>query len=417
MLETKSVDNLTHTLAGILVAEAVCQLRARRALPSARFRRLAWAASVIGNNLPDADFAYVAITPGKLGYLLHHRGHTHTVVVGLLLAALTFWVMRLFVRRKGGLSSMDLRWLGALTLFGPLLHMAMDASNVYGVHPFWPLYDGWVYGDSIFIIEPLFWCFAVPAVLFAARSLWLRIPLALLAGATLVLPWVTGLVARPMRFVIATLLVATFAVLWRRGATARVVVGIGGSAVVFATFVAGGALARRQLATAVTQRFGDETVRDLVLSPFPGSPECWTAIAVTTTPRDVMVLRRAVVAALPGVHAANACPSLPDAITAPLSRVEAADSAAVAWRGEFRARREALAALDETSCHAAAFFRFARVPFWISEPGRLIVGDLRFDNQRGLGFAELQVPQPEAACPPHVPPWTPPRSDLLAPAK
>ena len=49
MLETKSVDNLTHTLAGILVAEAVCQLRARRALPSARFRRLAWAASVPGS--------------------------------------------------------------------------------------------------------------------------------------------------------------------------------------------------------------------------------------------------------------------------------------------------------------------------------------------------------------------------------
>ena len=44
-------------------------------------------AGIIAANLPDLDLAYSWITPPPIGYLLHHRGHTHTVVglVGLAL--------------------------------------------------------------------------------------------------------------------------------------------------------------------------------------------------------------------------------------------------------------------------------------------------------------------------------------------
>ncbi len=47
-------------------------------------------------------------------------------------------------------------------LFTPLLHIAMDFTNNYGVHPFWPVDNRWFYGDSVFIIEPLFWAACAP---------------------------------------------------------------------------------------------------------------------------------------------------------------------------------------------------------------------------------------------------------------
>jgi hypothetical protein len=57
---------------------------------------------------------------------------------------------------------------------------------------------------------------------------------------------------------------------------------------------------------------------------------------------------------------------------------------------------------------AAAFLRFARVPFWLHEGGRAsLIGDLRFDRSSALEFAELLL-VPEPPCPRNVPPWLPP---------
>ena len=49
-------------------------------------RRLFYAAGIVAANLPDLDLFYTAVTPAPLGYLLHHRGHTHTLV-GLVVQA------------------------------------------------------------------------------------------------------------------------------------------------------------------------------------------------------------------------------------------------------------------------------------------------------------------------------------------
>ncbi|MGZ8493955.1 MAG: metal-dependent hydrolase, partial [Gemmatirosa sp.] len=82
------MDNVTHSLAGLLLAESAVQLRARRtgAAPSPRFRAVAAVASMIAANLPDADLLYTGVGGDRLTYMLHHRGHTHTVVVALLAA-------------------------------------------------------------------------------------------------------------------------------------------------------------------------------------------------------------------------------------------------------------------------------------------------------------------------------------------
>src|SRR5262245_59270863 len=99
---SNAMDNVTHALFGVLVAEAL-----HRTVPPSepglaprdRRRSLVWLL-VAGSNLPDLDFVYARITPGKLGYLLHHRGHSHTFVAALAFGALLFFTARVVLRRR-----------------------------------------------------------------------------------------------------------------------------------------------------------------------------------------------------------------------------------------------------------------------------------------------------------------------------
>ncbi|HKE93652.1 MAG TPA: hypothetical protein VKB34_05035, partial [Povalibacter sp.] len=61
----------------------------------------------------------------------------------------------------------------------------------------------------------------------------------------------------------------------------------------------------------------------------------------------------------------------------------------------------------------AAFLRFSRVPWTLRREHAWIIGDLRFDREPELGFAELELVDGQERCPRHVPPWIEPRSDLL----
>ena len=126
---------------------------------------------MLSNNIPDFDALYTWITTKPLGSLLHHRGHTHTLVLALPLGLLSLLPVVGWARRRvWALTSLDWRWLVGLALAGGLLHIAFDSSNSYGVHPFWPFYDGWFYGDSIFIIEPFLWAAMAPPLYFAVET-------------------------------------------------------------------------------------------------------------------------------------------------------------------------------------------------------------------------------------------------------
>src|SRR5882724_6667544 len=164
------MDNVTHALAGVLVAEAVCVWR-RPSEESGRFRTAALWTSALANNLPDLDFVYRGITPGKIGYLLHHRGHTHTVPGALALGALCLAGVTVWSRLRGvRFDARDFRTLAGLAGAGSLLHLFFDFQNNYGVHPFWPFDANWYYGDTLFIVEPLLLCVAVPVLALLART-------------------------------------------------------------------------------------------------------------------------------------------------------------------------------------------------------------------------------------------------------
>src|SRR5690606_5175852 len=169
-LARRVMDNLPPTLARLLLVKAGLADRPR-ALPEAtrRARVVLVTASALAQNPPDFAFLYAGITPGKLGYLLHHRGHTHTLPVALV-PALPLKAAARALLARGRPPAFDPRALFGLTLLGPVLHIAMDFSNNYGVHPFWPFDNRWFYGDAVFSVEPWLWVAAFPALIASTRG-------------------------------------------------------------------------------------------------------------------------------------------------------------------------------------------------------------------------------------------------------
>ena len=145
------MDNIAHSLAGMAVAKF-----GRRKLPQSAHRSLMWA-GIVASNLPDLDIlTSLTFEGGKLNYLMHHRGHTHTLIIALPLGLLIGWI----ACRLGRLTAKEklpvLPYVAVSTV-AIALHLLMDYWNIYGVHLFWPFHSGWQYGDSVFIVEPLLW--------------------------------------------------------------------------------------------------------------------------------------------------------------------------------------------------------------------------------------------------------------------
>jgi inner membrane protein len=126
------VENLTHSLVGLLCAEVVVRVVERRRPLEAWSRAAVYAIAIIGNNLPDLDFTYSHIRGPRFGYLLQHRGYTHTVLAAFGFALATLGALfGLSKWRHQAPSPGDWRLFAALALFSPLLHIAMDFANNY----------------------------------------------------------------------------------------------------------------------------------------------------------------------------------------------------------------------------------------------------------------------------------------------
>jgi len=403
------MENVAHTFAGLLVAELAFLVIARRTgrPPEKSFRRVAYGVSAFANNVPDFDQLYLGITPGKIGYLLHHRGHTHTLAVGVLLGLAVGAIGWLIARRRQRESLWFLLLLGAL---GPVTHLSMDGWNTYGVHPFWPLDSRWFYGDFMFIVEPLLWLFAIPPLFRAAEARWWKVVLALLFGIMVLLPWLLAALV-PLGIRIAVLFCAVLALGLSRlpGHRQRLASWAVAWALVVCTFAIARGVAERRLRADLSQAAPALELYDIALSPLPANPACWTAVIIAISPadEDVIVARRGFVA----LAGDRFCPTSAETTTAPLEPVSGGPS--TRWAGELR---QSLSELRELArrCDVSAAMRFYRMPFWLSRGGSLILGDLRFDRDEGLDFAELELSgSPPAECPRFVPDWQPPRADLL----
>jgi inner membrane protein len=403
------MDNLTHSLVGLALGELTHRLLPRPpddAQASTR-RRLLLSAATLASNFPDLDLVLTPLAPAPLGYLLHHRGHTHTLLYALpqallLLAALwLFWpAARALLRGSAPARTGLAVAIGA----GLLLHFGMDALNVYGVHPFAPFDARWYYGDMIFIVEPVFWlALGTPLAAHVASRTWRR----LLLGALLVVPLlftVSGFLQWGSLLGLAA--VWALAPLLTRRAGERNAL-LAGVALSLGFVLLQGAMAgqaRDLLRAALHAADPAAQVLDLPLSAFPANPLCWGVAALTREGEDGYRVRRGVLSLAPGITPAAACPAKIGGV-----RV-AAGPAPLAWAWEERGSRAALRALAQQDCRFDAWLRFARAP---SIAGGNAT-DVRFGLPGAPNFSTLHIDtDADAPCPQHLPRWGRPRLDLL----
>ena len=183
---------------------------------------------------------------------------------------------------------------------------------------------------------------------------------------------------------------------------------------VTATFAVCSHLAARRVDTFAAKLFPDARLVDRVLTPMPANPLCWEVMLVQTQDGSV-VARRTMLALAPSLIPADSClsRSLNIPSSAPLERVKVADSAELHWYGEIATGLDRLRQRVVADCEAAAAMRFIRVP-WLAAVGEdTVLGDLRYDREKELGFAEVALRDPPGPCPRLVPDWRPPRADLL----
>ena len=407
------MDNITHSLAGLLLAESAIRLRARRTpvAPSSRFRTVATISSVIAANLPDSDLLYTGFGGDRIRYMLHHRGYTHTVVIAIVGALLLWYAATITWRRlaREAPARDDARWLLGLLLVSTLSHLVLDWTNSYGVHLFWPIDNRWRYGDAVFIVEPWLWVVSVPALVAASTSWVARVLLSLILLAGLTLAWRVDLVSTGAAAALTTgavLFVALARVLRPGG---RAIAAVSGWVVVTLVMTAGASEARVAAIRAARDADSTAELLDVVVSPLPANPVCATVITIERS-GAVYRVATARVSAVPSMAPAISC-STRATMAAPSAR---RSTRSVHWEGEWSAPIAPLRMLVRENCIALAAMRFIRVPIWRTlADSAVLLGDARFGGASGNGFTDVRVPRPTVACPAAVPPWTPPRADLL----
>jgi inner membrane protein len=391
------MDNLTHSLVGAALAHLALPEDARP------HRRLFLAAGVVAANLPDIDLAYVGITPAPLGYLLHHRGHTHTLLgllaQGALLALLCRAVPPIWRRVAGHGSRM-----GALVAAGLITHLLLDAGNSYGVHPFHPFDSRWYYGDAVFILEPWLWVLLGVPVAWNVAG---RVARAALFGLLALLPVPMTVAGVILGGPVAVLATAGVALAWwsrslsfRTRAMAALGLALGFVAGLFAL----SAVAEARTTALVAPHVRGEIV-DTILNPNPADPLCWMVIAIEKREAaGEYVFHRGTLSLVPGWRPPTACAS--HRFT---RRNEPGD--VPSWHQPLPQSLGRLRGLGRGDCRVRAWLQFGRAP--VLSDGRIY--DLRFDNGTRDNFTAMNLHADSQAgdCPPHLTRWAMPRADLV----
>jgi membrane-bound metal-dependent hydrolase YbcI (DUF457 family) len=143
-----AADNLTHGLAGVLLAQTGFRQR---------YGPAATVALVVGAELPDIDVLFAL--SGPVSSFVHHLGMTHSLLGGaglVLLGALVLW---------GLLRERAYGRLALLTYLGVVLHIGMDYLTSSGIQVLWPFDARRYTADAVFILDSFYTGLTVVALL------------------------------------------------------------------------------------------------------------------------------------------------------------------------------------------------------------------------------------------------------------
>jgi inner membrane protein len=406
------MDNLSHSVVGLAVGELVQRGLAPEPEPLDQHlrRRLLLGACWAASNFPDLDIVFSQLLPRPLGYLLHHRGHTHTLLYvlpqALLLMAL-IWLLWPAARRLLAQSPSARRGMALAVGLGFILHLAMDYLNSYGVHPLYPFDSRWFYGDMVFILEPLFWIAAgVPLAMMVKRHALRMTLLGMLSGT---LAW--GAQAGFLHWssiVLLGLVGAAVGAVQQVAPSARrpLLVGLAACLAFVAIQGVGSSRGKRELRAELHQREPGAAMVDVSMTAFPANPLCWNFITVERNePAGAYRLRRGVLSLAPGLFPVEQCPAgLAGSIVRPQT------SSAVAIASDYQGSLAALRQLERENCYFRAWLRFARTPLVTGSSA----SDIRFGTSLAPNFSTIDLADfAGRPCPANVPNWAFPRADLL----
>lgn len=290
------------------------------------------------------------------------------------------------------------------------LHIGADFLNNYGIHPFTPFSNRWHYGDSIYIVEPLIWFSLLPIIAREAEKSWARLGWWMLALTMITLVWIfpTFNVALSSSLTFY-LIVCILLVYPARSAIYRIGLTTALFTAVIGTFYYCGSLAR----TLARTHWENSTLRiekwtDTASTPTPGNPLCWN-IWVATRSSDAFHFYSAKVSLWPTVLPAAECDPRPTtAHTSDLTQSTFPTNRAIQWIHESRLSFQDWESMRSSSPTFRKFISFARFPYIKKLPaGEVIIGDLRYDRQTSLGFAEIKI-APEEMGVPMDGPWDEP---------
>jgi len=146
------MDNITHTLTGLMMARAGLG----RTTPRGGSLMMMLAA-----NVPDIDVVFGL--PGGLAYMEYHRGYAHSLLLAPAMAVIPLLLAQ-WIRGA------SLNWRSYLAcVAGVLSHLALDLTNVYGIRLLLPFSSRWLHLDITNIIDP--WILLIFLVAIAAPAL------------------------------------------------------------------------------------------------------------------------------------------------------------------------------------------------------------------------------------------------------
>ena len=402
------MDNLSHSVVGLAAGELIHRSLAPEpgSAAHATRRRMLLAAGGLACNFPDLDLLFSPLLPAPLGYLLHHRGHTHTLLYAipqaLLLMAL-IWALWPAARALLRASGAARRGLAATVAAGLLLHIGMDALNSYGVHPFHPFESRWWYGDLVFILEPVFWiAFGAPLAAMAGRR---ALRIVLLAGLAALPPLFAARGYLVWESAGALLAIGALGAWLQRRDGERGRQALAAAIAVSAAFLGvqgwTSGTARSAVAAELERRDPASTMIDAAMTAAPANPLCWSFASVERNDAAGSYrLRRGTLRLAAGAH----CPAA--------FGIAAGDGVRIEW--EHEASLAQLRALRRDSCQFDAWLRFARAPLVEGD----VANDARYGTATRRSFATMGLAQfAGQPCPARVPQWDYPRGDLLGSTK
>jgi inner membrane protein len=388
------MDNVTHSLIGFTLGRAVSK-------KGSQFRIAATWTAILGNNLPDLDFLIQPfVIQGKLGYLLHHRGYTHTLFLSLFLGPISA-VLGAKLSGYKKWFCWELLLLGWISI---MLHILADYCNNYGVHPFSPIQNQWFYGDFLFIVEPTLWLSILPLLYFSAQTKITQGIAIGLEAALLGLIWTQ--IFNPWPVALGLSVWALMFGLVQR-LTQSALPSMVGVLFVLMSFQLASLKAKSQFSLLASNSETENQVHQLTSTPAPGNPFCWSLISLSIQQNKDYVARVGIVSLAPSVFNPRQCYfRQKEAGLADLHPISLPTDPSIFWIGEYRRPLQEFLELQENSCRFRALLKFARVPVWKKENGNWIAADLRYDQKEG-GFTRTELDS-RLPCPDSLPPWIPP---------